>query len=305
MKAHIAIVTWWESKEREISLRSAETIFHNLNKELYNVSIYTLPIDYSSFKDSLHTFNLVIPVIHGIWWENGEVTKICEENNIPVFFTTSDSHQLCIDKYLCTLYLQKHEITVPKTVIIKEENEHFMLQKWEKVFIKPVHWGSSVDSGICYTQEKVDELLAKILHYDEALIQEYVSGQEFTVSVVWNWDWEVNIYAISEIITWEAFFDYDAKYTLKNTQEVTPANIHSELEDKIKHISEDIYRLCKITCLARIDFIYNKDTDMLYFLEVNTIPWFTEASFFPQAIQHRWLSISAFLDKTIKDISIY
>lgn len=304
MKHTIAIVTWWESKERDISLKSAQTIFNNLDKELYDITVFDLPSDYWFFTQKLKSFDLVIPVIHGIWWENGEITALCEKNKIPVFFTTSSSHELCIDKYLCTLYLQKHEITVPKTTIIKEENEHFMLQDWEKVFIKPVHWGSSVDSWICNTQEEIDSMLAKITQYDEALIQEYVTGQEFTVSVVWDWDWDVNIYAISEIITGETFFDYDAKYNLKNTQEITPATIDEKLEDRIKHICEDIYRLCKLTCLARIDFIYNKEKDMLYFLEVNTIPWFTESSFFPQAIQYRWLSISAFLQDMIKKIHI-
>ena len=304
MKRNIAIVTWWENWEREISLKSAKTIFNHLDKELNHVTIFNIPSEYWKFIEAKRNFDLVIPVIHGIWGENWEITRVCEEHNIPVFFTTTNSHELCIDKYLCTLYLKNKWITVPETSIIELNNATYNLPKNEKVFIKPVHWGSSLDSWICSSQEETTILLSKITTYDQALVQEYITGQEFTVSLVWDWDWIVDVYAISEIITWESFFDYEAKYNLKNTQEITPAKISWILEKTIKDISIDIYRHCKLTCLARIDFIYNKEKNILYFLEVNTIPWFTETSFFPQAIQHRWFSISAFLENMIEKICI-
>jgi D-alanine-D-alanine ligase len=89
---------------------------------------------------------------------------------------------------------------------------------------------------------------------------------------------------------------------LKNTTEITPAEVDTALQEKIENIALWIYKACKIQCLARIDFIYTPETDTLYFLEINTIPGFNETSFFPQAIIYSWISIWEYMMKKINTI---
>ncbi len=296
----IAIVTWWISKEREISLSSAVTYIKHLDKTKYEVEVFDIPLDLERFIASIKSFDIVFPIIHGLWGEDWQITALCELQNVPVFFTTSQSHQLCIDKYLCTTFAQSKAILVPKTSIIYNSDQVYSLWEWEKVFVKPVHGWSSIDCGVCSTQQQLNTLISKVLVYDQVLIQEYVTWREFTISLVWDYDWDIDVFAISEIVTSQEFFDYDAKYSLKNTTELTPANISPELENEIITISKQIYKECKVTCLWRIDFIYQNNK--LYFLEINTIPWFTETSFFPQAIKYKWIVIGEFLDSMINKI---
>jgi D-alanine-D-alanine ligase len=298
---NIAIVTWWISKERVISLASAQTYIKYLDTNKYHVEVFDIPSELEEFINKIYTFDIVFPILHGIGWEDGQISALCEMHGIPVFFTSSQSHQLCIDKYLSTTYLKSKWILAPKTSIIDSNSSSYTLQEWEKAFIKPVHGWSSIDSNICTRQSETDLLISKILTYDQALVQEYIQWQEFTVSIVWDRDKEIEVYAVGEIITWQSFFDYEAKYSLKNTQEVTPAKISTKLEDMIIDTAIRIYQECKLTCLARIDFIYQDAK--LYFLEVNTIPGFTEMSLFPQAIKQRGLEIREFLDSMIERIS--
>ena len=286
MKLRVALVTWWDNGEREVSLRSADTFLKHLSTEKYEVEFFNIPSQIDDFQIKVKDFDLVIPVIHWIWWEDGAITMLCEQYNIPYFFTSTASHALCIDKLDCTKIVSEWDFIVPKSAIVKDNDDIMNKSLDGKLFVKPVHGWSSVDSGV-------------FIAYDSVLVQEYVTWREFTVSIDWDYNKSPKVLAISEIMTEQEFFDYDAKYSLKNTKEITPANIDTTLQQYIEDTSLGIYKTCKMRCLWRIDFIYTPETNRLYFLEINTIPGFTETSFFPQAIVYSWKSISQYLDEKI------
>ena len=305
MRLRVAIVTWWDNWEREVSLRSADTFLKHLSNESYDVSIFDVPNQMNDFQIKVKDFDLVIPVIHWVWWEDGSITLLCEKYNIPYFFTSAASHALCIDKLSCWNLVSEWGFIVPRSVIVKNSDDVMNKSLYGKLFIKPVHGWSSVDSGVFSSREATHELMNKIIVYDSALVQEYVTWREFTVSIDGDYDKSPKVLAISEIMTEQEFFDYDAKYSLKNTKEITPAKLDTTLQQYIEDISIGIYKECKIQCLWRIDFIYTSETNTLYFLEINTIPGFTETSFFPQSIQHSWLSIWQYLNKKIEELILH
>lgn len=302
MKIRVALVTWWDNWEREVSLRSADTFLKHLSDAKYDIVMFDIPSQIDSFQTIMQDFDIVIPVIHWVWWEDWTITKLCEDHNIPYFFTTASSHALCINKLECWNVVSEWWFSVPKSVIVKNIEDIETKSLDGKIFVKPTHGWSSVDSGVFDSREEAKDLMTKIISYDSALVQEYVTWREFTVSIDWDYDKHPKVLAISEIVTGQEFFDYEAKYSLKNTREITPADIADTLQKHIENTAIWIYEVCKIQCLWRIDFIYTPETNTIYFLEINTIPGFTETSFFPQAIVHSWLSIWQYLDKKISEL---
>lgn len=199
------------------------------------------------------------------------------------------------------MIVQDLGFTVPQSCLIQHIDDINTCKIKGKIFIKPNHGGSSLDIGVFENSEKAKKLIKTILQYDDVLIQKAISGREFTVSVIGDYDKKVTPIAITEIITSREFFDFDAKYTWSDTEEITPAQIDKKIQTSLEKISVAVYKRMKLRTLARIDFIYNKGK--LYFLEVNTIPGMTEKSFLPQALAyHGYKSLGEFLEEEIKNM---
>lgn len=294
----IAIVTGWESKEREISLLSAKNMFENLNKDFFQVQMFDFPKEKTLFLETYQDFDLVIPMIHWIGGEDGEITAFLEFVWKRYLFSSSWVHKLCLNKHLAGLLVQNAWFLTPKTFLVRglQDLENISFE-W-KIFVKPCNGGSSVDNWVFLNTKEAKELIEKILSYDEVLVQEFIPKQrEFTVSIVWDFDKNPSVLAISEVITQKEIFDYDAKYNADGAVEVVHADLENELQNEIEKISLSIYTLFQAKTFARIDFIY--ENGKLYFLEVNTIPWFTKMSFVPQAILSTGKSIWEFLEEVI------
>src|SRR5690606_30080350 len=119
---------------------------------------------------------------------------------------------------------------------------------------------------------------------NQVLVEEFVSGREFSVGV-YKFGEEIRVLPATEVITGNVFFDYEAKYVPGLTQEITPAEINEEQVRRMQQIVKEIYTKLNCRGLVRIDFFFEKDTNNFYFIEVNTIPGQTETSFIPQQIR--------------------
>ncbi len=301
---HIAIIAWWQSKERTISLKSAQLFVKYLDKNKHTYSLFVFPEQKEEFLSQASSIDCVIPVIHGHWWEDGSLTALCDRLTIPVCFTSSDVHALCFNKYKCSVLVESQWISIPEQYLLSKDSvvEDSIEKDFFPVFVKPLTGWSSIDNKICSNYQELQEIVEKISTYDQALVQQFLwspSKREFTISLMGDYDKAITILWITEIITQKAFFDYDAKYHLDKTKEVIPAIITQKLQTLIEQISLKIYRYCKITSLARIDFIWQNET--LYFLEVNTIPGFTESSFFPKALEYQKISFTDFIENLLQE----
>ena len=312
MKKNVAVLMGGYSSEYNISLKSGEVVYNTLLKEedinLFKVIISEnewkcvdskdslLEIKKDSFQfirnNNLINVDLVFNTIHGIPGENGEIQSYFENLNIKQTSSESSESKLTFDKDRCKNDVKKIGYLIPNSILVKKEediNTDNILNKLTlPLFIKPNSGGSSF--GISRVTEKKDIIKALEICFkedDKALIEEEIKGREISVGVI-NLKGTITPLPPTEIISHNDFFDYDAKYN-GESDEITPADIKIELENRVKEISLDIYKKLNLRGFSRCDFILRNNK--FYFLEVNTNPGLTEESILPQMAKAGGISL--------------
>jgi len=237
----------------------------------------------------------------GSYIEDGKIIGLLEIMGKEFLFAWSEALCLCMNKYLTNMVIKDLWFTVPQDFLIQHIDDIKICKIKGKIFVKPNHWGSSIDIGIFDNINKAKALIQTILEYDDVIIQQAVKGREFTISVIGDYNKKVTPIATTEIITSRDFFDFEAKYEWKDTQEITPAEIDKKMQTTLEKISVTIYKKLKLKTMSRIDFIYSKGK--FYFIEVNTIPGMTEKSLVPQALAyHGYESLGVFLEECMREL---
>ena len=312
MKKNVAVLMGGYSSEYNISLKSGEVVYNTLLKEedinLFKVIISEnewkcvdskdslLEIKKDSFQfirnNNLINVDLVFNTVHGIPGENGEIQSYFENLNIKQTSSESSESKLTFDKDQCKNVVKKIGYLIPNSILVKKEediNTDNILNKLTlPLFIKPNSGGSSF--GISRVTEKKDIIKALEICFkedDKALIEEEIEGREISVGVI-NLKGTITPLPPTEIISHNDFFDYDAKYN-GESDEITPADIKIELENRVKEISLDIYKKLNLRGFSRCDFILRDNK--FYFLEVNTNPGLTEESILPQMAKAGGISL--------------
>lgn len=312
MKKNVAVLMGGYSSEYNISLKSGEVVYNTLLKEddinLFKVIISEnewkcvdskdslLEIKKDSFQfirnNNLINVDLVFNTVHGIPGENGEIQSYFENLNIKQTSSESSESKLTFDKDRCKNDVKKIGYLIPNSILVKKEediNTDNILNKLTlPLFIKPNSGGSSF--GISRVTEKKDIIKALEICFkedDKALIEEEIEGREISVGVI-NLKGTITPLPPTEIISHNDFFDYDAKYN-GESDEITPADIKIELENRVKEISLDIYKKLNLRGFSRCDFILRNNK--FYFLEVNTNPGLTEESILPQMAKSGGISL--------------
>ena len=310
---NIAIITGWTSSERPISLKSAETRQNYLEKLWYNVKKFIIPEDLDSLLKNINKIDLIIPIIHWIDGEDGKITALAELFKKPYFFSDYSVLNLTLNKYLTNLFVKKlnlKNIILPRSILINNYKEIDLIPKYfkdKKIILKPNKGGSSINTIVC----KVDDISAnennikEILKSDELLVQEFIPiKKELSISIFWDYDKYPKIIWITEIKYNSEIFDYEAKYLWKSEEIHYLIKEYIEvywwnLRDKIKSDILTIYKKLKIKTLWRIDIIVGKD-DNIYFLEINTIPGFSQNSIYPQIASKYWWNLKNFFVYLLK-----
>lgn len=289
----IAILFGGPSKERDVSIKTADQIFQALQETEYYPTKIELTIDLKLMNDiytlswqDLKSFDFVYIAIHGDYGEDGKVQAILESYNIPYNGSDSKASNIGMDKLFTQNFLAEYGILSPKTTLITNEllGSIDLTDFPIPCVIKPNQAGSSVGVEVIHNQENLIGALEAVLkHNQQVLVQEYIQGKEFTCGVIKN-QGENPLYILPPveiIVDGDQFFDYNNKYNSTNTQEICPPNISNELMQKIIDISHTIHITLHCDGLTRSDFRYDIEKDELYFLEINTIPGQTEASLCP------------------------
>lgn len=310
----IAILTGGISTERAVALRSAENMKSWCETAWYDVTVYDIPESIDEFLTQYKIYDLIIPVLHGRYGEDGIISGLCETLGVHVAWSRSDVHALCINKFYTNSVVEKIGIKVPKSWIPGIPKPPKLLPTDERIttlehtlIVKPNQWWSSLattkartytelENGIraidevihSLTEERVkllshSSLSSFVRHFpdlmDVPLVQECIEWREFTVWVYRDAD-GYHVLPIIEIQTLRGdFFDYQEKYESDGSNE-----IFTELEPTLESaLTEQSIRICQFLgtkWVVRIDWRYD-DRD-LYFLEVNTIPGFTNGSLVPK-----------------------
>ena len=324
MKKNVAVLMGGFSSEKEISLKSGEVIYQNINRSKYtpfkiivnkenwvylnseneesNVNLEDFSIISNNSKIKLE---IAFIIIHGSPGENGLIQSFFELKNIPYTGCDSYTSALTFNKRDCLSVLEKHNIPTANSFHINK-NEKFKVEDIiQKVglpcFVKANRSGSSFGVYKIYEENKLVDAINKALEYDdEVLIESFLDGIEVSVGVM-NYQKNIKVLGITELITENDFFDYDAKYN-GNSKEITPANISEKQKQIVTDLSIKIYKKLAMKGFSRSEFIIIND--MAYFLEINSVPGMTNESIFPKQAQISGVSITQICDEMIHEAII-
>jgi len=304
-KIKIALLSGGWAGEREISLKTGEQIYKALDKKKYQVSRYDPKNDLGKFfSDALKKkFDLIFPALHGPFGEDGKLQGLLDVLGIPYLFSGCLSSALAMNKYKTKVIIGKEGLIMAPDILIRK-NEKYNLNKIIKklslpIVVKPSELGSSVGMSIAKTKKELEPGIKTAFRYDrEVLLEKFIKGRELTVPVMGNNPAKALpvIEIIPRVSTW---FDYKAKYEVGGSDEICPAKIPGKIKNKIQKQALAAYKAIGCKDLARVDFIWQKGSDKLYFLEINTIPGMTATSLVPKSAKAAGLTFSQFLDKLI------
>jgi len=316
-KLNIAVITGGNNAEKEISLKSANTIMNHLDREKYEPfllnyhygkftdSVTELPVDLNNFRlevfDRVVRFDLVILFLHGTPAEDGKIQAYLELLDIPYVGCDHFTSSLTFDKQACKKYLKDTGIPMAKSALLlkaKPDLEALQVLSGSSLFVKPNKNGSSYGVTMVNADDDYSSAIQKAFEFDdEVIVEEYLKGREFSNGVYFG-SKGLHVMPVTEIIPHKEFFDYEAKYK-NESDEVTPADLSEELTKKCQAQSELLYKALQCKGMVRFDYILVGDE--FYFLEANTIPGFSEQSLFPQQIKANGMTISGVLDEIIAD----
>lgn len=275
---NIAIITAGSGPEREISIQSGKYISTKI--DFAKTKTFHYPEEYNLFLKNSKNFDCVIPLIHGAGGEDGELVNLLEEKGMNYIFSEADVHQVCFHKAGCKNNILKLGYQVPITYTSDHKEIIF------PVIVKPQESGSSDNIFYIENQEQLDALNT----VDKFIIEQFISGREFTVGVIDYVDKSIALPVI-EINKSGVIFNTEEKYSdISNTLEKFLAD-DGLLENELKRIALDIHKKLKIKNFSRSDFIVTQE-GTVYFIEINTIPGCTKNSLIPKMVMKANLDIS-------------
>jgi D-alanine-D-alanine ligase len=322
MPRNIAIVGGGDSSEYVISVKSAAQILELINKEKYTPYPVTvrgtdwtakmpdgteLPVDLGDFsispKGEKIRFEYAFIIIHGTPGENGKLQAYLDIQKIPYSTSPMLSSALTFNKYVCKTYLRNFGITTAEAVLINKGNDYQAGEIIDKVglpcFVKPNNGGSSFGTS---RVNKADELRTALNEAfkedDEVIIESFVKGIELSCGLLKTRKEEI-IFPVTEIVSSNEFFDYEAKYTEGKAEEITPARVSEDIYKRCRQLSSEIYDYLYCKGIVRVDFIVRGN--QLFFLELNSIPGMSKESIVPKQIRSMGLKVEDIIDKVIED----
>ena len=320
----ILILFGGASYEHQISCISAKTILENIDKSKYQIS--TVGIDKNNdwyiFNDNLEllknntwkegnitkinniieylkSFDKVFPIIHGNPEENGNLQGLFNLFSINYVGTDLLGSIISYDKDLTKIISNKYNIPQVPSITITNNKKIKHINIEFPVIIKPAKCGSSIGINIANNIKELNKHVKEAFKYDnKIIIEKYIKARELECSILK--DKKIKISPIGEIKSSNNFYDYEAKYK-KESNLFIPAPISKNLQKKIKELSYKIFNILELKYLARIDFLYDYNNDILYFNEVNTMPGFTDISMYPLLFKEYGINIKNLITKLIEN----
>jgi len=204
---------------------------------------------------------------------------------------------------MCKSFLKNFGILTPEAILIKKGEKPDINLILEKVglpcFVKPNNGGSSFGISKVNKVEELEQSVTTALKEDsEVIVESFVKGTELSVGMFKTRQEEL-VFPVTEIISGNDFFDFEAKYTEGKSQEITPATVPDDIQKKAKLVASDIYNHLNCRGIVRIDFILRGN--QIYFLELNSVPGMSKESIVPKQIRAMGLTVQEVLEKIIED----
>ena len=318
----IAIAAGGDSSEFEISVKSANEVGKVLSAKyiVYTIIIRGTTWYWEDRKGRYHNidkndFNLVVDesrvrfdgvfiAIHGTPGENGLLQGYFDMMGIPYSSCNAFCSALTFNKQACKLFLKEYGITMANAVLLRKGEKMDLLNIVKlfglPCFVKPNDSGSSF--GVTKVKQK-EELLPAIetafKESDEVLIEAFMNGREVACGVVKTKNKTI-VLPVTEIISKNEFFDYEAKYTPGKSDEVTPADMPLSITNEIQRISTLVYDLLGCKGIVRVDFIVIGEKP--FFIEINTVPGMTKESIVPKQAEAAGISLEELYSMVVENM---
>ncbi len=341
----IGVIFGGMSTEHDVSIVSGTSVIKNLDKTKYE--IYPIYIDqkgnwykYSDPEEKilevgakinatekieniieyLKNLDVLFPVLHGLYGEDGTIQGLFELLNIPYVGCKVLSSCIGMDKVYTKIVLGKANIPQAKSVYIRKYNENYIYideffnetilslkdlcliisnKLVFPLFVKPSNSGSSVGVNKAKTLEELEHCIEFASKYDKkVLVEEFINGREVECAVIGNED--VKASCIGEILPAEEFYSFDAKYKNSNSALCIPANLPENISKEIRTLAIKAFKAIDGKGLSRVDFFVDKATSKIYLNEINTLPGFTNISMYPKLWEETGIKYSELLDKLIE-----
>ena len=309
---HIAVVAGGDSSEVVVSLKSAQGIKSFIDQNVYKTTIVTIignewnavvsetekfPIDKNDFSfvqnGQKQTFDFAYITIHGTPGENGILQGYFDLIGLKYSCCGVLAASLTFNKFVCNRYLQAFGANIAQSVLLRKEQTYQADQIIATVglpcFVKSNVGGSSF--GVTKVKEASqlnDAIAIAFKEGEEVIIESFLQGTEITCGMYKTHNKTV-VFPITEVVTDNEFFDYDAKYN-GQVKEITPARISDELTAEVQRQTAKYYDVLGCKGIVRIDYIISPD-GVPHVLEANTTPGMTPTSFIPQQVRAAGLDI--------------
>ena len=304
MKKKIAIIAGGDSSEHDVSLRSAASIKGWLDPERYDAEIVELQGADLQTLNKITEYDYAYITIHGTPGENGLLQGFLEMMHIPYSCCGVLAAALTFNKYACNHYLKQFDITISPSILLRKgaerpTAEQIIQEVGLPCFIKSNVGGSSFGCTKVKTIDDVEPAIAAAFREgDEVICEAFMQGTEITCGVYKTSRRSVAL-PITEVVTANEFFDYDAKYN-GQVQEITPARIPDSTRDAVQAMTLKIYDILGCKGIIRTDYIIAPD-GTIQLLEVNTTPGMTATSFIPQQVRAAGMEMRDVLTEIIEN----
>jgi len=291
MKLRVAVLYGGRSGEHEISLRSAESIIAAMDPQRYEVQRIFItpegrwePRAISPEPGGNPGIDVVFPVLHGTFGEDGTVQGLLELAGLPYVGAGVLGSAVAMDKEVTKRLLRERGLPVAEFVVLARgeyDLDDICSRLPFPMFVKPANLGSSVGISKVKTREDLARGLEFAGEFDrKILVERGIAGREFECSVLGNQD---PIAAVPcEILPSREFYDYEDKYLLGTSKTVLPADLTPEQTREVQRLAVACYQAVHCEGMARVDFLLETATGKFYINEPNTIPGFTSISMYPK-----------------------
>lgn len=318
-KINVAILFGGRSAEHEVSLRSAKNVIDAINKEKYNPILIRIDklgkwrlsgnrqnggeiINFSNPKNKT-TVDVVFPILHGPFGEDGTIQGLLKLANVPFVGAGVLGSAVGMDKDVMKRLLRDANVPVAKFLAFKDCDKINFEQAASifglPFFVKPANLGSSVGINKVKGKKDFKKAVSEAFRYDrKILIEECVKGREVECSVLGN---DNPIASVpGEVIVNGEFYSYKAKYIDENGAALEiPAKLNKNIKKKIKALAVKTFKILSCEGMGRVDFFLKENGEVIV-NEINTIPGFTSISMYPKLWEASGISYADLIDKLIQ-----
>lgn len=318
----IAIVAGGDSSEYEISVKSAREVLSLISGK-YNAYLIMIRgtawywedpkgrrfnIDKNDFTlktdDQKIRFDAVFIAIHGTPGENGLLQGYLDMMKIPYTSCSAFCSALTFNKQACKLYLKEYGIPMARNILFRKDNmpdtDSIISKTGLPCFVKPNDSGSSFGVSKVKNREELPASIEEAFRESsEVMVESFMNGREVACGVV-RANGKGIVLPVTEIISSNEFFDYEAKYTPGKSQEITPADMPDDLINRIQMLSSRVYEILGCKGIVRVDFIVVDGNP--FFLEINTVPGMTMESIIPRQADAAGIGLEDLYSMVIEDL---